>query len=230
MATTCFICSLGKHRASEPLKRVRLTILLFCVSDRSLFDRGTETGFDYHIRIDHNLWSYLWILAHLRFKPRTELTGVEEYLLRKVLESDLSYFPTHRAMVLEESPGESSIEHDIAGESKQTVSSGRRAVGGLRSSRGRREGEELIDPASVAEQVSRAVLADTIPELERASKDRDSKVDGLTNRVAELSEQLEGIRHLLQAAAAEREAAAAALAAAGPTPAGPRVFRAASTS
>lgn len=72
-----------------------------CNIDRAAFDRNTETGFEHHIKQDHWLWAYMFMLAHLHFKPRTELTGVEQYLLSKALARDLTFFPLHRAMALD---------------------------------------------------------------------------------------------------------------------------------
>lgn len=70
-----------------------------CSIERSNFDRFAK-GFDAHVRDDHNMWNYIRLLAFLRLKPRTELTGVEDRLLRQVLSGDLSFFPLHQAMAL----------------------------------------------------------------------------------------------------------------------------------
>jgi hypothetical protein len=51
---------------------------------RPTMDRFTADGFDVHIRRDHNMWNYLYLVAHVRMKPSTELTGMEGFLLTKV--------------------------------------------------------------------------------------------------------------------------------------------------
>ena len=33
---------------------------------------------------DHYMWAYMYMFAHLAYKPRTEYTGVEEYLMDRV--------------------------------------------------------------------------------------------------------------------------------------------------
>lgn len=87
-----------------------------------------------HIKEEHYWWSYIYVLAHLKFKPRTELTGVEAYLLQKVrklvcslpicrrrrltlcfvghqvLDNDLSWVPMHRAMAL--SQNKNTVRHN----------------------------------------------------------------------------------------------------------------------
>lgn len=61
-----------------------MNVCFICGIDRAAFDRYSERGFEDHIQHDHYLWNYISMFAHLLYKPRTELTGVEEYLLQKV--------------------------------------------------------------------------------------------------------------------------------------------------
>ena len=55
-----------------------------CDIERSEFDKASRDSFDTHIKKDHYMWHYLYMVAYLQFKPRTELTGVEQYLLGRV--------------------------------------------------------------------------------------------------------------------------------------------------
>ncbi len=61
MAANCFICNI----------------------DRAEFDRR-GSGFAHHQVEDHDVWSYVWLVAHLRFRDATELNGTESYLAKKV--------------------------------------------------------------------------------------------------------------------------------------------------
>ena len=56
------------------------------------------------------MWSYAALFAHLHFKPRTELTGVEEYLLEKIETGDLTFFPVQRALTLRDADAGASTE------------------------------------------------------------------------------------------------------------------------
>lgn len=70
---------------------------------------------------DHYMWAYMYMFAHLAYKPRTEYTGVEEYLMDRVRGThtltpstshspvlsvpqiqakELSFFPVLRALCL----------------------------------------------------------------------------------------------------------------------------------
>lgn len=47
-----------------------------CGLTRASFDHAAMS-FDRHVREEHHLWSYLWLLVHLREKDETEFTGQE---------------------------------------------------------------------------------------------------------------------------------------------------------
>lgn len=75
-------------------------VCYICNIERSEFDRRGN-GFEHHIRHDHYSWNYLKLTAYLLLKPSTELTGVEDYLLRLVkAEAWTALLPLHKAMVL----------------------------------------------------------------------------------------------------------------------------------
>lgn len=88
-----------------PFSRCPLTYSI----DRAEFDRHAS-GFTHHIMYEHNTWNYVYLLAHLLSKPRTEMTGVEDYLLDRVVASDLTFFPLHRALSLQHRRDESDSE------------------------------------------------------------------------------------------------------------------------
>jgi len=77
-------------------------VCYICSIERSMFDRHTKRGFEFHVRNDHWKWNYVFLAAHLMFKPRTERTGVEEYLWHRIHRQDASFFPLHRALVLQD--------------------------------------------------------------------------------------------------------------------------------
>lgn len=57
------------------------TVCFICNIDSQRFNRETEEGFEYHIEKDHNVWSYLNFIIHLKSIPQTELNGTESYIL-----------------------------------------------------------------------------------------------------------------------------------------------------
>jgi hypothetical protein len=74
-----------------------------CGSDRESLDKlGVgKNGFTEHVRKDHYMWNYLYYMAYLEDKDHLELTGIESLILEKIKIEDISWFPCHRALILE---------------------------------------------------------------------------------------------------------------------------------
>ena len=79
MENTCFICSV----------------------DRFTFETKGG-GFERHIRDDHNMWNYLYLMVYLREKDPTEYNGWEQYVADKIKAEDTSFIPSNNAIVLKE--------------------------------------------------------------------------------------------------------------------------------
>jgi len=79
MTTTCFICSI----------------------DKNTFDRN-GTPFAQHIKTEHNMWEYLYYVVYLKQKDETEYSGIETYVADKLEEDDTTFYPTEKAMCLDE--------------------------------------------------------------------------------------------------------------------------------
>jgi hypothetical protein len=77
MNSLCFICGLGAD----------------------VFD-NEGIGFRRHVHVEHSMWMYLYFMHHLRRKDESEYTGQESYVQERVVDSDLSFFPHHRALCL----------------------------------------------------------------------------------------------------------------------------------
>jgi hypothetical protein len=71
-----------------------------CNIERGEFDRWAE-GFQKHIKGDHNLWKYVYLLTYLRIKERTEMTGTESFLAAQLEDCSTRWFPQQAAMCLE---------------------------------------------------------------------------------------------------------------------------------
>lgn len=59
-------------------------ICYICSIDRNTFDKYSD-GFERHIARDHNLWQYVFYIVHLQSKDSTEYTGIESYVIEKVI-------------------------------------------------------------------------------------------------------------------------------------------------
>ena len=90
IATKCFICGIDSYT----------------------FDRYGN-GFQNHIKNDHNMWKYLFFVAHLLIKDRTNYTGQESYVYEKLKVRDLSFYPVNKALILQNLQEQEDKENEI---------------------------------------------------------------------------------------------------------------------
>ena len=58
-------------------------------------------GWNKHIQTENNIWAYLGFVIYIKKKPITECNGIEKYVKTKLLQNDISFFPSS-ALCLEE--------------------------------------------------------------------------------------------------------------------------------
>jgi len=58
------------------------------------------SGFEHHIKKEHNMWSYLLFSIYLEEKDPTEYTFFESNVANQIARDEMGYFPIHRAMAL----------------------------------------------------------------------------------------------------------------------------------
>eukprot|EP00828_Plagiopyla_frontata_P005103 TRINITY_DN11995_c0_g2_i1.p3 TRINITY_DN11995_c0_g2~~TRINITY_DN11995_c0_g2_i1.p3 ORF type:complete len:204 (-),score=44.84 TRINITY_DN11995_c0_g2_i1:66-677(-) len=96
----------GNLRVLENNKNSDIQDICFiCGHQRETFDKKADSqgGFASHIKEDHYMWNYLFYIAYLREKEKTEYTGIESYIDEKLAEFDHSWFPFQRAISLKDS-------------------------------------------------------------------------------------------------------------------------------
>lgn len=76
------------------------SLCTICSIDRHDFDRATSAGFDGHVRLEHNMWNYLYFMSHLRLTNPTEMNGVETHVETQVDDDEVGWFPLHKALSL----------------------------------------------------------------------------------------------------------------------------------
>uniref|UniRef100_H3C9T0 Inositol 1,4,5-trisphosphate receptor n=1 Tax=Tetraodon nigroviridis TaxID=99883 RepID=H3C9T0_TETNG len=84
-----------KQKKEEILK----TTCFICGLERDKFDNKTVT-FEEHIKVEHNMWHYLFFIVLVKVKDSTEYTGPESYVAEMIREQNLDWFPRMRAMSL----------------------------------------------------------------------------------------------------------------------------------
>jgi len=78
MKNVCFICSISRYD----------------------LDHG-GSGFEKHIREEHNMWQYLFYLLYIHSKPSNMHTGIESYVYNLFKTKEIAWFPIGKAMCLE---------------------------------------------------------------------------------------------------------------------------------
>ncbi|KAL4511687.1 hypothetical protein ABPG72_012532 [Tetrahymena utriculariae] len=68
-----------------------------CGIHREILDKAQEKkGYMYHIKYEHYMWNYIYYRAYLESKDNTEYNGDESYVINKIQESDLGWFPVSK--------------------------------------------------------------------------------------------------------------------------------------
>jgi len=70
-----------------------------CGLSRFTFETKAN-GFEHHVKKDHNMWQYMFMMIYLRDKDPTEYNGWEQHVSKCMAASDTSFFPSNKAIVL----------------------------------------------------------------------------------------------------------------------------------
>merc|ERR1712178_450364 len=81
------------------------SVCFMCGNDRPTLDRS-GSGFEQHIKKEHNMWQYLFYIVYLLQKDPTEYTGLETYVSEMIEEEDMGFYPTNKAMCLDNNDDE----------------------------------------------------------------------------------------------------------------------------
>jgi hypothetical protein len=72
-----------------------------CGIDKQTFDRSrTSRGFKPHIKLEHNMWNYLYFIIYIWEQDKDDDDGLEQFVRRSIVSKDISWFPTNRALSL----------------------------------------------------------------------------------------------------------------------------------
>jgi len=89
-----------------------------CGIDKQIFDRSSDEpdGYKSHIKIDHNMWNYLYFIFLLWEQDKDDDDGMEQYVRRAIAANEIVFFPANKAVRLEQivSPTEL-VRRDLMG-------------------------------------------------------------------------------------------------------------------
>lgn len=92
------------RQAKEDVESNMENVCFVCNLRRDVFERKL-IKFAEHIELHHHIWNYTFYKLYLEAKPRSELTALEKFLLRRMEGQSIDYFPVERSMALAESEG-----------------------------------------------------------------------------------------------------------------------------
>ena len=98
------IDTFGDLRAQKLERQHDTTDTCFtCGIDKQVFDRASSepNGFKTHIRVDHNMWNYMYFIFYVWEQDKDDDDGLEQYVRRSVAMNDIGWFPMNKAMRLE---------------------------------------------------------------------------------------------------------------------------------
>eukprot|EP00981_Chlorochromonas_danica_P002880 scaffold572_cov163-Ochromonas_danica.AAC.10 len=98
-------------------------VCFICNIDKQIFDRASDEpdGFRTHVKIDHNMWNYLYFIFMLWEQDRDDDDGLEQYVRRAIEANEITWFPMHKAIRLNQAATkEESLLNDLVNKSKSS--------------------------------------------------------------------------------------------------------------
>lgn len=77
-------------------------VCFICGIDKQVFDRASDKpeGFTTHVKLDHNMWNYLYFIFLLWEQDKDDDDGLEQYVRRAIDANDIAWFPMNKAIRL----------------------------------------------------------------------------------------------------------------------------------
>ena len=166
-----------KQKIDDDIK----TKCFICGIESSEFERHAD-GFDYHIKRDHNMWLYIYFIHHLRTKEASEFTGQESHVYDRMTEHDLSFFPTNRAICLQNkaSQGQDSTSDRLLFQPSQKFATRQLEAIETKLADVKNESKTQYKKMEMLERRSREMtqlLQSVLTEVQRASHNNNQDVD-----------------------------------------------------
>jgi hypothetical protein len=86
-------------------------VCFICGINDQVFDRASDEpdGFKTHIKLDHNMWNYLYFIFMLWEQDKDDDDGLEQYVRRAIDAHEITWFPLNKALRLEQAATEEEI-------------------------------------------------------------------------------------------------------------------------
>ncbi len=124
------ITTFGQLRENKA-RRVEDTVgvCFICGIDKQVFDRASAEpeGFKTHIKVDHNMWNYLYFIFMLWEQDRDDDDGLEQYVRRAIDANEITWFPMNKAIRLNQA---ASKEESLLNDLKKKIGDTESAISG----------------------------------------------------------------------------------------------------
>jgi hypothetical protein len=79
-------------------------VCFICGIERQIFDRASTEpeGFKTHVKVDHNMWNYLYFIFMLWEQDKDDDDGLEQYVRRAIEANEITWFPLNKAIRLDQ--------------------------------------------------------------------------------------------------------------------------------
>lgn len=86
-------------------------VCFICGIDKQIFDRASDEpdGFQTHVKLDHNMWNYLYFIFLLWEQDKDDDDGMEQYVRRAIDADEIIWFPLNKAIRLNQAATEEEI-------------------------------------------------------------------------------------------------------------------------
>ncbi|EGR30656.1 mir domain protein [Ichthyophthirius multifiliis] len=90
-----------------------------CGLNREILDE--KIGFYQHIKIEHNMWNYIYFKAYLKYKNQQQFNGNENYIWNKIEMFDLSWIPIRRTSKIKDFESEKYVKNQDTINAKENI-------------------------------------------------------------------------------------------------------------
>lgn len=86
-------------------------VCFICGIDKQIFDRASDEpdGFQTHVKLDHNMWNYLYFIFLLWEQDKDDDDGMEQYVRRAIDADEIVWFPLNKAIRLNQAATEEEV-------------------------------------------------------------------------------------------------------------------------
>ena len=81
-----------------------INLCFICGIDKQVFDRTSDEpeGFKTHVKVEHNMWNYLYFIFLLWEQDKDDDDGLETYVRRAIAANEIIWFPANKAVRLQQ--------------------------------------------------------------------------------------------------------------------------------